>query len=743
MTKRGHIFSRFLFLGLASAAISMSNAALADGGAKFLGNITTGGTIRNDMGDYWNQITPENGCKWGSIHSLSNGMSGTSVFNWDNYDKCAGAYEWAKEKPGERHFKFHALVWGSQYPSFLCKKKNPSITVEKTREYITEWFDAVAKRFPDLEYIDVVNEAIWSGNNYHSGYLAPAEGAEGVSTDDAACGGSYIIEALGGDSIVNGKHQYNFITNAFKMAHERWPNAVLIYNDYNTLSWQMNEGIELVQTIIKNGAPVDAYGQQGHDCKDLRAEDWTDQWGNKQLSFSNRLKKIHEETGLPLFITEYDIGEANDESQKNVIAQQIPFLWETEWIAGITIWGYIDGATWRDNTGLMKPNGDVKSNPNVSATNRASMNWLVQYFSEHLNDGKNTTGMGGGTVVDPVPQKPFNSTNTPWAIPGKIEAEDFDIPGKGSGNDSYKESKSAEDGDSDYRAGTGVDLYKRGSGIVVGYNDEGDWLEYTVNIQEAGNYTFFAAVAADHAGGSFKMSLDGIDITDEIAVPANKEAAVEGEEENYNDYNKVSANVTFSENQVGEHVLRLTITGVYFDIDYFNFVKGQNAEDDVPLNSSTSTNNSSSSTSNNPNSSTSNNPNTSTSNNPNTSTSDNPGNSTSDNPGNSTSDNPGYSTSDNQNSSLSGEGEAESSVNGAEGNTEDPAAIGNNIHMATHSLTDYDIIDIHGVRIGRLSAYNAHQAIEIARYSNTIKSSGIYYIRSRATGKIQSLRIVR
>ena len=68
--------------------VSVANAALADGGAKFLGNITTGGQIRSDMGTYWNQITPENGCKWGSIHSLSNGNSGTSKFAWDNFDKC-------------------------------------------------------------------------------------------------------------------------------------------------------------------------------------------------------------------------------------------------------------------------------------------------------------------------------------------------------------------------------------------------------------------------------------------------------------------------------------------------------------------------------------------------------------------------------------------------------------------------------------------------------------------------------
>ena len=71
MTKRGHIFSKFLFLGLASATISMSNAAMADGATKFVGNITTRGQVRSDFGTYWNQITAENECKWASIQGLS------------------------------------------------------------------------------------------------------------------------------------------------------------------------------------------------------------------------------------------------------------------------------------------------------------------------------------------------------------------------------------------------------------------------------------------------------------------------------------------------------------------------------------------------------------------------------------------------------------------------------------------------------------------------------------------------
>ena len=540
---------------LAVAAIaslsSVANAALADGGAKFVGNITTSGQIRSDMGTYWNQITAENGCKWGSIHSLSNGNSGTSKFAWDNYDKCESAYNWAKEKPGERHFKFHALIWGSQYPNFLCKKKNPGITVELTKQYITEWFDAVAEKFPDLEYIDVVNEAIWAGDNYHSGYGKPAAGAEGRSTDDTECGGSYIIEALGGDEIINGKHQYNFITTAFKMARERWPKAVLIYNDYNTLSWQKDEGIELVQTILKNGAPVDAYGQQAHDCKGMSAE-----------TFASRMTEVHQKTGLPLFVTEYDISEADDTKQKNDYANHIPFMWETEWVAGITIWGYINGATWASNTGLISNGND-----------RASMTWLKQYFANNLDKGKNTTTFGGSTVVEPEPQTAF----TDHVIPGKIEAEDFDVPGIGIGNEAYNENDATNHGDSDYRDGTGVDLYAKATGIVVGYNAEGDWLDYTVNVEETGDYTLFAAVASASNNSSLQFLVDGQPLTDVISVPA----ATEGEE-NYDDYNKVTANVSLT---AGTHIIRMKVVSTWFDIDYFIFVKGKDATDPEPIGS--------------------------------------------------------------------------------------------------------------------------------------------------------------
>ncbi|MCQ2104698.1 MAG: cellulase family glycosylhydrolase [Fibrobacter sp.] len=522
------------------AAASVSHAALADGGAKFLGNITTSSQIRSDMGTYWNQITNENGCKWGSIHSVD--ANGKSVFNFNGFDSCENGYKWAKAAPG-RTFKFHALIWGSQKPNFLCTKKNPGITKEKTKQYIEEWFDAVAAKFPDLEYIDVVNEAIWSGDpyngNYHSGYSKPAAGAEGISTDDPECGGTYIVQALGGDDVVNGKHQYNFVKKAFEMARERWPKAKLIYNDYNTLSWQMNEGIEMVQTLLKAGAPIDYYGQQSHDCKGMSKSD-----------FESKLTKIHNAVGIPLLISEYDIGEADDTKQKNDYANQIPFMWETPWIGGITIWGYINGATWAANTGIMEKDG----------RKRAAMVWLEEYFANNLDKGQNNTV----TPVEPVPQEPFKA----MTIPGKVEAEDFDVPGVGSGNDSYSTAESSNKGDSDYRKGTPVSIYKKATGNIVGYNSEGNWYEYTVDVKETGTYTVYAAVAAAGSTSSFQLSMDGKNISEVISVPA----AAAGEE-NYDDYNKVDFDVNLTQ---GKHVLRLTVTGAWFDIDYMTFVaKGE------------------------------------------------------------------------------------------------------------------------------------------------------------------------
>ena len=597
-----------------ASTVSFAGPGMADGGAKFLGNITTRGQVQSDFGTYWNQITAENECKWASIE----GSRGR--YNWSGCDAC---YNWAKKNGG--HFKFHALVWGSQYPNWLN-----GLSADETKKAITAWFDAVAEHYPDLEMIDVVNEAIKSGGSYHSGY--------GKNNN--------IIPALGGD---NGN--YEFVATAFKMARERWPKAILIYNDYNTFRWQINEGIDLVNKLVRQGAPVDAYGQQAHDLTDMNESEFKSALNKIQTSVKNA-----KGDPMPLYITEYDIGTDNDSQQKQRYSEQIPAFWESKQVAGITLWGYIYGATWttNGNSGIIKNGSD-----------RPAMTWLKDYFKSHLADGKNETGLSGGSNYvppEPIARKMFKGSA--FEIPGKIEAEDFDISGRGEtdgvSNVSYNEGDDENHGDAkDYRKDTtGVDLYKKATGVVVGYNSEGDWLEYTVNVKDAGDYTFFAAVAAAGSTSSFQMALDGQALTDKISVPA----AAAGED-NYDDYNKVKANVTLP---AGKHILRMTVTGAWFDVDYFTFVAGKDATDPEPI----------------------------------------------------------------------------ASIDPPKGD-DSTTAIGQNINLDQHTLQDYYVMDPKGARMGVMSAYGFDAAAEILQNSSAVTTSGVYYLRNRRTGEMQSVRVVR
>ena len=193
-----------------------------------------------------------------------------------------------------------------------------------------------------------------------------------------------------------------------------------------------------------------------------------------------------------------------------------------------------------------------------------------QVFFVFKNNGKDST-MGilewefQGTKREPEPQTAFGGKA--WDIPGKIEAENFDEPGYGAGNDSYAENDSDNHGDSDLRKGTGVDLYEKETGVVVGYNQAGEWLEYTVNVKEAGDYTMYASVATDNSTAGFKLSIDG-DAVAEVSVSGSS----------WDEFTKVKTNVTLP---AGEHILRFEVTGDWFDIDYLSFVTGKDAPENT------------------------------------------------------------------------------------------------------------------------------------------------------------------
>ena len=574
------------FLGLVS---NTASAQLSTNPDKFLGNITTGWPGDMDTNgfiysEYWNQVTHENGTKWGTVEGTR------GKFNWGPADV---AYNYAKEHGFP--FKFHTFVWGSQFPDWLKK-----LTPEERYEAIVTWMDAAKEHYPDLPMIDVVNEAI-------SGHQPDTP---------------YIKEALGGD----GKTGYDWIIKAFEMAHERWPEAILIYNDFNTFQWNTDQFIDLVKTIRDAGAPIDAYGCQSHDLTDCSLDD-----------FKAAMKKLHDELQMSMYITEYDIGTADDNKQLKKYQEQIPLMWEADYCAGITLWGWIYGKTWvtDGNSGLIKNKKErpalewlreymqtdaaktakspfpgmkkeasvyvkagelkvAKGTPvpiSVDASLkskdlkyvRISVNdeeicelkkapYTAEYIPEEegqydikvvvkTTDGTKYERHSGFTVYPP--RAPYHGEKE---IPGVIEAEDFD---SGAESLSFHDSDNTNEGDvKDYRTDNGgVDLVKGNGGCVIGYTATGEWLEYTVNVKEAGDYVYEATVSSGSTGSGFNIGL----VKEDGSVTTL--AKVDVPQTGNNDWSKyqVVSGELKAPLEEGTQILRITINAPYVNLDKIEF----------------------------------------------------------------------------------------------------------------------------------------------------------------------------
>ena len=285
-------------------------------GKKFVGNIDTRGQVRSDFADYWNQFSPENAGKWGSVERNRDEM------NWASLDRM---YEYAKQH--NVLFKQHTLLWGSQQPTWLN-----GLSQSEQREEVEEWIRLFCERYPDTYIMDVVNEP--------PPHTTPA-----------------YVAALGG----SGSSGYDWIAQAFKWAHQYCPNAILLLNDYNNIEYQADNArsIDIANKIKGAGAPIDAIGAQAHDAYRLSTS-----------TVEMYINRISDQTGLPVYITEYDIDIGDDNQQKNVMQSQFTMYWNNNHVAGITIWGYVVGSTWKMNTGLMSSSG----------TPRPALTWLLDFL---------------------------------------------------------------------------------------------------------------------------------------------------------------------------------------------------------------------------------------------------------------------------------------------------------------------------------------------------------------------------
>jgi endo-1,4-beta-xylanase len=290
--------------GTAGAATGTGGKLGGGTGPEFVGNITTGFMNGMDQGTrkfatYWDQVTPENAGKWGSVQSNAG-----AAFNWTALDAI---YDYAEKN--KLIFKQHTFVWGNQQPGGTINE-----------DAVKKWMSAFCTRYPNTKLIDVVNEP--------PPHTKPAY--------DGNIGGG-----------TNG--DWKWIANAFVWAREACPGAVLILNDFNNIEWQNDNThfIDIVKKVKTAGGTIDALGAQAHDL---------DHASVSLATVTKLLANLNTQTGLPVYITEMDIDTTDDARQLSLYKQYFPLFTNAGYVKGITIWGWIYGQTWASapNSGLIR-----------------------------------------------------------------------------------------------------------------------------------------------------------------------------------------------------------------------------------------------------------------------------------------------------------------------------------------------------------------------------------------------------
>ncbi|MHB8861152.1 MAG: endo-1,4-beta-xylanase [Pirellulaceae bacterium] len=208
----------------------------------------------------FNFVTPENCMKPGPIHPSEN--------TW-RFERPDALVAWCVDNNIPIHG--HTLIWHAQTNDWFFRDGDRMVVTQRMRDHINT---LVGRYKGKIQSWDVVNEAINDRGN--------AQTAETENLRDSSW-----LQALGPE----------FLTLAFKFAHEADPDATLYYNDYGIEAGPKHESsMVLLKRLLKEGAPIHGVGIQGH-------------WSTGGIPYADLDKSISDyaSLGLKVSITELDV----------------------------------------------------------------------------------------------------------------------------------------------------------------------------------------------------------------------------------------------------------------------------------------------------------------------------------------------------------------------------------------------------------------------------------------------------
>jgi len=261
----------------------------------------------------------------------------TCLYQWNGLEPTQGNFVPPTYKDSISNFwlaqgmklRCHALVWYAALPPWFANLPSRTAGIDAINNHIQT---LLSTRSTWFHSIDVVNEALYPQNGLPGGLRA-----------------SPLTQVIGTD----------WMGFAFEAARAAAPNAILVYNDYNTEitgSYDLADTkrattLAMIDNFQANKIPIDAIGIQSH----MFYAQW--QYFNAQ-AFAAYLAAIAQR-GLKIFITEndtVDVGTPTNVSQRDKVIAQVYQTYLQTALANpavkvVETWGLCDPESWQLSMG--------------------------------------------------------------------------------------------------------------------------------------------------------------------------------------------------------------------------------------------------------------------------------------------------------------------------------------------------------------------------------------------------------
>ncbi len=318
-------------------------------------------------------ITPANAMKMNIIQPTQ------GVFDFVDADAL---YAWATENGME--FRGHPLVWHTQTPAWLT---DTEFTRDEMIDIMYAHIDALVGRYVGkFPYWDVVNEA--------------------VESEDGAWGFRSTVwhDRIGDD----------FMDLAFHRARAADPDAILLYNDYNSSvagSGKADYVFEMIKAMRERGVPVDAVGLQNHWY--IEADGNLE--GMPDVAKIRETMAKYESIGVEVHVTEFDIrigvplSAEKEQHQTKLFGDVLQACIDAPNCSHLTVWGLSDIDSWVPST---FPEMDFAHLFDRNFTAKAGYHAMTDVLAQYPADGEMAHSDGGsskkGCSYAPLP------TGGPW-----------------------------------------------------------------------------------------------------------------------------------------------------------------------------------------------------------------------------------------------------------------------------------------------------------------------------------------